>query len=128
VWEERGRTIADRLDGWGEALFRTVFGGVEAFAPVIGVQFLNQHVTDLWWAISCSSFAMSYLVYRLSLSAQSQYGLYFKALFDRFHADVRIDPGRTRALIREAVLKRDERARKVGHGEPLEGCSLYVLS
>src|SRR5512133_3222184 len=26
VWEERGQTIADQLDGWGEALFRAVFG------------------------------------------------------------------------------------------------------
>jgi hypothetical protein len=29
VWEDRGQRIAGTLDGWGEALFRAVFGTVD---------------------------------------------------------------------------------------------------
>lgn len=59
---------------------------------ILGVAIIPPQIVEYWWL--CNSFAvlLSVLFYRMSLPSQRRYGEFFKALFDRFHDDAKLQP------------------------------------
>lgn len=121
IWLGLPKDLRDELDDLQASLdgalyvaFACYVGGFllvlyRAADSVFGVHILEPPWGTWWWLLALLSLLLGYAIYRAQLPGHIQYGNYFKAMFDRFGPELKLEP----ALAEIAERVRDPRVRRL---------------